>query len=409
MNTPCRVCGQPLENTVVDLGVSPLCESYVEVAHAADMEPFYPLKVEVCEHCLMVQVGHYVRPEEIFTEYAYFSSYSDSWLRHAALYVEMAIQRFGLGTDSFVVELASNDGYLLRNFVSRGIPCLGVEPAANVVQAALEVGVPSRVDFFGPEVAWNIAEEQQADLIVANNVLAHVPDINGFVDGIRILLKPDGVATLEFPHLMKLIEQCQYDTIYHEHFSYISLLAAQRLFSAHGMRIFDVEELATHGGSLRIFVGHENSTVCVETQRLRDLELREHSAGYTGMAVYSDFGERVWESKRTLLTLLIAVKRAGKSVAGYGASGKGNTLLNYCGIGTDFIDYTVDRNPYKHGRLLPGSRIPVFPVSKIRESRPDYLLIFPWNLKEEIMENMAYVRSWECRFIVPIPEAVIIE
>jgi hypothetical protein len=404
-NHKCRFCGTGLEHVVVDLGMSPLCESFVDHAHVDEMEAYYPLKVEVCSNCFLVQLGQYVSPEMIFSEYAYFSSYSDSWLRHASDYADLMVQRFGLDSDSFIVELASNDGYLLRNFVEKGIPCLGVEPAANVAKAAEEVGVPTKVAFFDQDLAREmVSSGQQADLIAGNNVLAQVPDINSFVEGISILLKQDGVATLEFPHLMQLMEQCQFDTIYHEHFSYFSYLTVERIFAHHGLRLFDVEELPSHGGSIRIYACHADSSAHEMTERAAALRQRESEAGYHTLAIYDGFGEQVKEVKRSLLSLLIELKRAGKTIAGYGAPGKGNTLLNYCGIGTDFLDFTVDRNPYKHGRLLPGSRIPIFPVEKIDEVRPDYLLLLPWNLKKEILASMESVSEWGCRFIVPIPE-----
>jgi SAM-dependent methyltransferase len=357
-----------------------------------------------------MQLDQYVSPEQIFSEYAYFSSFSDSWLEHAADYTAMIIERLGLTEDGFVVELASNDGYLLRNFVERKIPCLGVEPAANVARAAEELGIPTLVEFFGADMAKRMKEEGQgADLIIGNNVLAQVPDLNDFVEGIRILLKPGGVATLEFPHLLRLFEECQYDTIYHEHFCYFSWVSVETIFAAHGLRLFDVEELRSHGGSLRVYACHEDDDAKPITDRSVGLRDREVRAGYMDMATYDEFGERVRESKRALLSFLIDAKRNGKTVAGYGAPGKGNTLLNYCGIRTDFIDFTVDRNPYKHGRMLPGTHIPVFPVEIIDEARPDYLLILPWNLKDEIVSQMAHIREWGGRFVVPIPTATVIE
>jgi SAM-dependent methyltransferase len=406
----CRFCDAPLTHQVVDLGMSPLCESFVPEDKLNDMEPFYPLSVKVCEQCYLMQLDQYVSPEQIFSEYAYFSSFSDSWLEHAADYTAMIIERLGLTEDGFVVELASNDGYLLRNFVERKIPCLGVEPAANVARAAEELGIPTLVEFFGADMAKRMKEEGQgADLIIGNNVLAQVPDLNDFVEGIRILLKPGGVATLEFPHLLRLFEECQYDTIYHEHFCYFSWVSVETIFAAHGLRLFDVEELRSHGGSLRVYACHEDDDAKPITDRSVGLRDREVRAGYMDMATYDEFGERVRESKRALLSFLIDAKRNGKTVAGYGAPGKGNTLLNYCGIRTDFIDFTVDRNPYKHGRMLPGTHIPVFPVEIIDEARPDYLLILPWNLKDEIVSQMAHIREWGGRFVVPIPTATVIE
>src|SRR5262245_35460997 len=400
----CRFCDSDDTRTFVDLGMSPLCESFL-VADALDrMEPFYPLDVFVCSRCLLVQLREYVSPQEIFGEYAYFSSYSDSWLAHAAEYTRATVARFGLDGASFVVELASNDGYLLRNFVARGIPCLGIEPAANVAKAAVAVGVPTHVDFFGRRCARELlARGRRADLIAGNNVLAQVPDLNDFVAGIALLLAPDGVVTLEFPHLLELIERNQFDTIYHEHFSYFSLLASERILAAHGLTVFDVEELPTHGGSLRLYAGHANATGGASAA-LDAVRKREHEARLDELSGYEGFAERVAATKRNLLAFLIEAKRAGATVAGYGAPGKGNTLLNYCGIRSDFLAFTVDRNPYKHGRYLPGTHVPIFPVEKLREARPDFILILPWNLRNEIAAQLAYAREWGARLVVPIPE-----
>lgn len=406
----CRFCGAPLSHTLVDLGMSPLCESFPSAEQLNEMEPFYPLDVKVCHQCFLVQLDQFVDPKHIFTEYAYFSSYSDSWLEHASDYADMAVERFGLDADSLVVEPGSNDGYLLRNFVAKGIPCMGIEPAKNVARAARKIGVPTKTRFFGAEYAENLVTKGwQADLVVGKNVLAQVPDLNGFVEGIRILLKPAGVATIEFPHLMALMEQVQYDTIYHEHFCYFSYLVIEKVFAGHGLRVFDVEELPTHGGSLRIFACCEENQTHAVSERTTALRKKEQAAGLDRIEAYDGFGERVKESKRSLLTFLIEARRAGKTVAGYGAPGKGNTLLNYCGIRSDFIDFTVDRNPYKHGRATPGTHIPIFPVEKIDEVRPDYLLILPWNLKEEVMAQMAHVREWGAKFVVPIPITMVID
>jgi SAM-dependent methyltransferase len=400
----CRFCSAPLEHTFVDLGMSPLCESYLRADQINGMEPFYPLHVKVCQQCFLVQLEQYVSAERIFTEYAYFSSYSDSWLKHASNFVEMISQRLDLGARSLAVELASNDGYLLQYFVKKGIPALGVEPAANVAQVAERKGVPTLVKFFGCQTAWEmIANGQTADLVIGNNVLAQVPDINDFVGGIRIVLKPGGVATLEFPHLQQLMEENQYDTIYHEHFSYFSLITAEKIFAAHGLILFDVEEIPTHGGSLRIYLRHMEDSLKPVTSAVVNLRNRELAAGLDRMETYATFAEQVMESKRKLLELLIHLRREGKRVAGYGAPGKGNTLLNYCGIRTDFLEFTVDRNPYKHGRFLPGTHIPIYPVERIREKRPEYILILPWNLKDEIIAQLGYVRQWGAKFIVPIP------
>jgi SAM-dependent methyltransferase len=390
--------------------MSPLCENYVTAGDLNRMEPFYPLHLKICEECYLVQLDEYVNVEHIFSEYAYFSSYSDSWLKHASNYVEIMSERLALGPQSLVLELASNDGYLLQYFVKKGIPVLGVEPAANVAKVAEQKGVPSLVRFFGSQTARQMAAQGQiADLVIGNNVLAQVPDLNDFVAGIRIVLKPGGVATLEFPHLQRLIEENQYDTIYHEHFSYFSLITVEKIFAAHRLTLFDVDELPTHGGSLRIYLRHAADNTKRVTSAVTHLRNRELAAGLRKMSRYAAFSEQVRESKRALLELLIRLRRDGKSVAGYGAPGKGNTLLNYCGIRTDFIEFTVDRNPYKHGRFLPGTHIPIYPVERIRERRPDYILVLPWNLKDEIMAQLDYVRAWGAKFIVPIPWAQVLQ
>jgi SAM-dependent methyltransferase len=391
-----------------DLGMSPLCESFLPAEALNRMEPFYPLRADVCERCWLVQLESYVAPEEIFTEYAYFSSYSDSWLRHAREYTEMMVDRLGLGSDSLVVELASNDGYLLQHFLPAGVPVLGIEPARNVAQAAIERGVPTMTRFFGEELAAElVAGGRRANLVIANNVLAQVPDLNSFVAGIRLLLAPGGVVTVEFPHLLRLIEGNQFDTIYHEHFSYFSFGAARRIFAEHGLELFDVDELPTHGGSLRIYGRLENESEPRVSARVDELLARELQAGLETRAPYLEFGERVAETKRKLLEFLIGVRREGATVAGYGAPGKGNTLLNYCGIRTDFLDYAVDRNPYKHGRFTPGTHIPIHPPTRLEETRPDYILILPWNLKDEIMTQLSGALDWGARFVVPIPEVTV--
>jgi len=401
----CRFCKSPLQHTLVDLGMSPLCESYLAYEQLNQMEPFYPLHVYVCDKCFLVQLEEYVSPESIFSEYAYFSSFADSWLQHAKNYTDLMVERFGINAGSYVVELASNDGYLLQYFEQKGIPVLGVEPAANVARVAIEKGVPTIVEFFGERLARKMAGEgKQADLLIGNNVLAQVPDINDFVKGMKILLKPAGIITMEFPHLVRLMEENQFDTIYHEHFSYFSFIAVAKIFDAHGLTILDVEELPTHGGSLRIYAKHTEDGTRLVNGRTKELLRREEVAGLTQMGTYSAFSEQVKETKRKLLEFLIRVKREGKTVCGYGAPGKGNTLLNYCGIRTDFLDYTVDRNPYKHGKFTPGTHIPIFPPDRIRETRPDYLFILPWNFREEIMKQMSYIRDWGGQFIVPIPE-----
>ena len=405
----CRFCGFNLRHTLVDLGMSPLCESYLSREQLNGMEPFYPLHVQVCEKCFLVQLQEYVRAEEIFTEYAYFSSYSDSWLQHASNYVDLMVERFKLGSGNFVVELASNDGYLLQYFVKKRIPVLGIEPAANVAKAAVAKGVPTLVQFFGVQTAKQMAAEgRHADLIIANNALAQVPDLNDFVGGMKILLQPGGVVTVEFPHLLRLMEQNQFDTIYHEHFSYFSFITAEKIFAAHGLTLFDVEELPTHGGSLRIYARHADNSSLPVSERVTGLRAREIAAGFTRMERYANFGEQVKETKRKLLEFLISARRAGKSIAGYGAPGKGNTLLNYCGIRTDFLDYTVDRNPYKQGKFLPGTHIPILHPDEIRRTRPDYVLILPWNLKDEIRKQLAYVAEWGGKLVVPIPEVQVL-
>jgi 2-polyprenyl-3-methyl-5-hydroxy-6-metoxy-1,4-benzoquinol methylase len=400
----CRFCGAPLTQTLADLGSTPLSNSYLRAADLERMEPTYPLHARVCGSCFLVQLESFESPQHIFSDYAYFSSYSDSWLKHAREYAGMAAKRFGLNAGSRVIEIASNDGYLLRWFKDMGIPVLGIEPAANVARVAEENGIPSRVLFFGRETARGlVANGESADLTAANNVLAHVPEINDFVAGFAIVLKPEGVSTFEFPHLLQLMEKRQFDTIYHEHFSYLSLTTVSKIFMAHGLRVFDVEEIPTHGGSLRVFAcradaGHK------ETPAVAALLAREKAFGLTDLKRYAAFQEEVKALKRDLLSFLIEAKRAGKRVAGYGAPAKGNTLLNYCGVRGDFLDFTVDRSPHKQGTWLPGTRIPVYAPEKIREEKPDYLLILPWNIRGEVMEQMAHIREWGGRFVVPIPE-----
>jgi SAM-dependent methyltransferase len=401
----CRFCRGPLEVSFADLGMSPVSNAFVPLAHAERMEPFYPLHARVCGKCFLVQLEQFEPPEAHFGEdYAYFSSYSDSWLEHARRYVAMACGRFGLGPSSQVVEIASNDGYLLQYFVERGIPVLGVEPARNVAQAARAKGVATLCAFFGRDTAQKLASEgKSADLLLGNNVLAHVPDLNDFVAGLKRLLKPSGSVTMEFPHLLRLMRENQFDTIYHEHFSYFSLLTARAVFSAHGLRIYDVERLPTHGGSLRIYACHDADDGERTGERVERLLAEEREAGLDRLDAYRGFAEQVKQTKRQLLQLLLEIKAAGASIAGYGAPAKGNTLLNYCGVRTDFLDYTVDRSPQKQGRLLPGTRIPVFAPERIFETRPDYVLVLPWNLKEEIMQQLRGISAWGGRFIVPVP------
>lgn len=404
-NFTCRFCGARLKTTFVDLGMSPLCQTHVRPDQLHEMEPFYPLHAYVCDQCFLVQLQEFVTPDQIFTEYAYFSSYSSSWVEHARRYVETMIDRFELGATSKVMEIASNDGYLLQHFVSRGVPVLGIEPAANVAKVAITKGIPSAVRFFGRQSAAEIAvEHSRPDLLLGNNVLAHVPDINDFVGGMKILLAPHGVITMEFPHLQRLMAENQFDTIYHEHFSYLSFVVVQRIFAHHGITLFDVEELPTHGGSLRIYGRHAENASLAVTDRVRELRQREIDDGFLTSERYLGFDKRVKATKRKLLSFLIDARQRGKKVVGYGAPGKGNTLLNYCGIRTDFLDFTVDANPYKQGKYTPGTRIPIFAPDKIREARPDYVLILPWNLKDEIADVVSYVRDWGGKFVVPIPE-----
>jgi SAM-dependent methyltransferase len=405
----CRFCDAPLEHVFVDLGMSPLCESFLAEDQLDAMEPFFPLKVFVCDRCLLVQLPEYEKPEAIFTEYAYFSSYSDSWLRHAEQYCKQMVERFQLGPQTQVVEVASNDGYLLQYFATAGLKVLGIEPAANVAKVAVQKGIPTRVEFLGRETAKRMAADGvAADVLLGNNVLAHVPDLNGFVSGLATLLAQGGVLTMEFPHLSQLIANNQFDTIYHEHFCYLSLLAVRRVFAAHGLNVFDVEELPTHGGSLRVYACHA-ADPRPTSSRLEALAERELEEGYGNLQAYLNFAERVEETKRKLLDFLISARRQGKQIAGYGAPGKGNTLLNFCGIRTDFLSYTVDRNPYKHGKYLPGTRIPIFGPEHLAETRPDYILILPWNLKDEIVSQLAYAREWGAKFVVPIPELTVID
>ena len=398
----CQGCGAPLTRTLVDLGVMPLANSFVK-PDRRNPEPVYPLHARVCDQCLLVQVDTVVPPGEIFSDYLYFSSYSDSWLAHARLYAAMAIERFALDRTSMVIEIASNDGYLLTNFVAAGIPCLGIEPAANVARAATARGVPTEVAFFSAETARRLAAQgHRADLLAAKNVLAHVPDINDFVAGIALLLKPEGVFTVEFPHLMNLISQVQFDTIYHEHFTYLSLLALERVFARHGLRVFDVEEIPTHGGSLRVFVCH-NASERTELPGAAAVRAREMQAQLDRPEGYAGFAERVDRVRRDLLAFLDTARAEGRSVAAYGAAAKGNTLLNYCGIGSDRIAFVADRSTAKQGLLLPGSRIPVRAPEAIFAAKPDYVLILPWNLIDELSDQLAAISTWGGRLVTAIP------
>lgn len=401
----CRFCDAALEHVFVDLGASPLCESFLSADQLDAMEPFYPLTVYICDQCLLAQLQAYVSGEHIFREYAYYSSFSTSYLDHARRNVEALVRRFEMSSSKLAIELASNDGYLLRNFVERGIPCLGIEPAANIARTAQQRGIPTLNKFFGEHTAREVvAQGKRADLLVANNVLAHVPDLNDFVRGMKLLLAADGVAAIEVQHLLRLIERNQFDTIYHEHFCYYTVLAMQRVLKAHGLTVFDVEEIPTHGGSIRVYASHAEDDARPIEPRVEKVLGLERAAGLHELAGYAGFTDKVQQTKQLLLEFLITAKRAGLSVAGYGAPGKGNTLLNYCGIRSDFLEYTVDRNPYKHGKFLPGTRIPIYPPEHIAQTRPDYVLILPWNLRDEIAVQLNYIRQWGGKFVVPIPE-----
>jgi SAM-dependent methyltransferase len=403
-STRCRFCGTQLTHLFADLGMSPLANSYLSEEELGQMEPFYPLRALVCHECLLVQLEDYETPDVIFSDYAYFSSYSTTWLEHSRRYADMAVERFELDSSSQVVELASNDGYLLQYFVGHGVPVLGIEPAANVAEVAREKGIRTMVKFFGRATAREVAAMMKADLLVGNNVLAHVPDLNDFVAGMKIVLAPRGVITMEFPHLLHLIERNEWDTIYHEHFSYFSFLTVSRIFAHHGITLFDVEELPTHGGSLRIYGGHAEDDSKEVTGRARGLLERERELGFERLDTYLGFSEQVKLAKWELLDFLIERRREGSRIVAYGAPAKGNTLLNYCGVGTDFIEYTCDLNPHKQGHYLPGTHIPIRAPEVIRETRPDLVFILPWNLKDEIMEQLSFVREWGGRFLVRTPE-----
>jgi len=406
---PCRFCGAPLRVSFADLGMSPLSNSFLKEGELDRPEAFYPLHARACERCLLVQLDHSQPAEQIFTEdYAYFSSYSDLWLKHASDYVDYMCGRFGYGAKHYAVEIASNDGYLLQYFARRGVAVLGVEPAANCARAAEAKGVPSLVKFFNAQTARELAARRKADLLLGNNVLAHVPDLNAFMQGMPLLLAADGVITMEFPHLLNLIEQNQFDTIYHEHFSYFSFLAAERIFAQHGITLFDVQELTTHGGSLRIFGRHQADASRRVEASVAALKDKERRAGLDRIDTYRDFAARVARTKRRLLEFLVRAKDEGKRIVGYGAPAKGNTLLNYCGVRSDFLDFTVDRSPHKQGRYLPGTHIAIRHPDAIREARPDYLLILPWNLRDEIIGQTAYIREWGGKFVVPIPEVTVL-
>lgn len=398
----CRCCGAALRDTFVNLGLSPLANSFIPADRAGRMEPFYPLHAFVCGTCWLVQLAEFESPQAIFGDYLYFSSFAASWLQHAERYAETMTRRFGLDGNSLVVEVASNDGYLLQYFKRNGIPVMGVDPAANVARHAIAKGIPTEIAFFGAETAARLRDQGAAPkLMTANNVLAHVPDLHDFVEGFHILLAEDGVATFEFPHLLRLIAENQFDTIYHEHFSYLSLLVVERLFAEHGLVVFDAEELPTHGGSLRVYARHAAHERLAPRPAVA--ALRRAEACLADMDVYQHFAERALACKCALLEFLIGAQRRGERVAGYGAPAKGNTLLNYCGVGPDLVQFTVDRSPHKQGLLLPGTRIPILDPSAIQDARPDYVLILPWNLRDEIAGQMDVVRSWNGRFVVPVP------
>lgn len=403
--TVCRFCGAPLKVSFADLGTSPLANSYLHHADIAKSEAFYPLHAQVCEQCFLVQLPEVTSPDKIFSDYAYFSSYSDYWLQHSKAYVDLMIERFHFGSDHLVVEIASNDGYLLQYFKEKAIPLLGIEPAKNVAKVAVANGIPTITEFFGEATAKTLrAKQKAADLMIANNVLAHVPDINDFVTGMKLLLAPNGIITVEFPHLLQLMRHKQFDTIYHEHFSYLSFTTVFQIFAHHGLRLFDVDEIPTHGGSLRIYACHDDDQTKPNSQNTQKVLADEASFGLTKLETYKAFNEIVKDVKRNVLDFMITAKKDGLRLVGYGAPAKGNTLLNYCGIRTDFLDYTVDRSPHKQGCLLPGSRIPIHRPEKIKETKPDYIIILPWNIKEEIMEQMAMVSEWGGKFVVLIPD-----
>jgi hypothetical protein len=406
--TTCRACEAPLRRSFLDLGTTPLANAYLSDADMTKPEPKYPLHVMLCESCLLAQLSTDVSPQVLFSDYAYFSSFSESWVRHAADFAAMAARRFKLNASSQVVEIASNDGYLLKHFKALRVPVLGIEPAANIAQAAVLAGIPTEIRFFGRQTATELAGRGiKADLIVGNNVFAHVPELNDFVGGFPIMLKPDGVLSLEFPHLLRLMLGVQFDTIYHEHFSYFSFLAAERVLAAHGLRVFDVKELATHGGSLRIMACHRASARPTEDS-VSALRRAEQAAGLTRLETYEHFADRVEHCRSSLVSFVTDAKQSGKSIVGYGAAAKGNTLLNYCGLTAAEIDYVVDRSPHKQGRYLPGSRIPICDPQRIAETQPNYLMILPWNLKKEIMSQTAGLREWGGKFVIPVPEVSVV-
>ncbi|OGW81250.1 MAG: SAM-dependent methyltransferase [Omnitrophica bacterium RIFCSPHIGHO2_02_FULL_51_18] len=402
----CRFCGNHLSEPFLDLGKTPLANSYLKKEDLSRYESVFPLRVFLCEKCFLVQLADVNTSEHIFSdEYAYFSSFSESWLRHAKDYTDLMVRRFGLNENSTVVEIASNDGYLLQYFHEKGIPVLGIEPSGNCADVAIKKGIPTEIKFFGTQTARELKKQNKlADLLVGNNVLAHVPDLNDFVGGLKIALKPEGILTMEFPHLLQLIKEGQFDTIYHEHFSYFSFSVVEKVFARHGLTLFDVAELPTHGGSLRIYGRHAENMKLAVTNAVEKIKKRETDFGLFDEETYRRFNERVENVKKSLLEFLDDCRKNGKTVVGYGAPAKGNTLLNYCGIGTGLIQYTVDASPHKQGHYLPGSHLPIFAPEKIKETKPDYVLILPWNLKDEIAGQMAFIREWGGKFVVPIPE-----
>lgn len=405
----CRFCNTPLETTFIDLGMQPPCQSVIREEQLNSMERFYPLHAFVCHNCFLVQLEEYIAPEDIFTEYAYFSSYSDSWLEHCSRYVDMISKKLSLNSNSFVIEIASNDGYLLQYFKEKNIPMLGVDPAANVAEVAINKGVPTLVAFFSSETAKELVEDgKTADLVIGNNVLAQVPLINDFIKGVKIVLKENGVATFEFPHLVKLMEHNQFDTIYHEHFSYFSFSTISQIFEKQGLLLYDVEEIPTHGGSIRIYAKHLEDKSKKISNRVIDILKREKDFGILNIETYKDFEKKVKSTKRKALKVLIKLKDEGNRIVGYGAPGKGNTFLNYTGIRTDFLDYVVDRNKYKQGTYLPGTHIPIYDPIRIKETKPNYVVIFPWNLKNEIIKQNMYITEWGGKFIIMIPEPILI-
>lgn len=407
-NSRCRFCGEPLHYTFVDLGVQPLCESYLLPDQLNRMEPFYPIHVYVCSNCFLVQLEESIAPQEIYREYAYFSSHSKGWLKHAESYAEMITKKLGLNDRSQVVEIGCNDGYLLQYFAQRKIPVLGIEPASNVAEEAIKKGIPTITKFFNKETSNQLVNQnKQADLLIGNNIIAQVPDLNGFLGALKILLKPSGVITLEFHHLMRLMDNNQFDTISHERYSYFSFLVIEKALASNGLTIFDVDEIPTHGGSLRVYVRHSENHYIPVTARTNEMRAREKANGLTEIEKYVSFAEKVKETKRNILEILIKIKRTQKSVVGYGAHAEAHTLLNYCGIRSDFLDYTVDRNPVKQGKVLAGTHIPIFHPDKVKDTRPEYILILTWNIKGEIMNQMSHISEWGGRFIVPIPRVTV--